>query len=142
MAAARNSDGDDSAARTLRALERGATTLGITIARSLHGRWRRMPAAHRERLARIADDVKQRALDARGEPDQAAAGQELRAANEKLADAIVESAAADPDVSEVEVRDLRADLARELERLSEGEIRASRGSGDVAGGTRPADGGR
>jgi len=39
-----------------------------------------------------------------------------------------------PDVSEVEVRDLRAELAHELERLAEADIRASRGTGKLADG--------
>lgn len=128
MASANQSPGADPAERAMRALERGATALSITVARSLHSRWRRMPSARRETLARIADDVKQRALDVRGETDQGVADQELRAANEKLADAMVASAKADPDVTEIEVRDLRDDLARELERLATGEIRASRPS--------------
>jgi len=38
------------------------------------------------------------------------------------------------DVSEIEVRDLRADLARELDRLAGAEISASRGSGKLADG--------
>lgn len=126
MASANQSPGSDPAERAMRALERGATAISITVARSLHSRWRRMPAAHREKLERIADDVKQRALDVRGEQDPDAAGQELRAANEKLADAMVASAKADPDVSEIAVRDLRDDLARELDRLAQGEVRASR----------------
>jgi hypothetical protein len=124
----------------MRAFERGATAVSITVARSLHSRWRRMPVAHRDRLARIADEVKQRALDVRGESDQTTAGRELQQANEKLADAMVESAKADPEISEVEVHDLRADLARELDRLSEGDIRASRGSEGAAGETAPVDG--
>lgn len=123
--------------QTKSALERGATALGVTVARSLYGRWRRMPAAHRAKIERIADDVKQRALDARGQADQATAEQELRVANEKLVDAMVQSAEANPEVTEIEVRDLRADLARELERLAEGDIRASRGG--VAEGAQPSD---
>jgi hypothetical protein len=114
-------------------IERGATQIGIAVARSLYGRWRRMPETHRAKLEQIAEDVKSRALDARGEADQRAAGDDLRAASEQLADAMVESAQADPDVTAVEVRDLRADLARELERLAGGEVKASRGSGNVAG---------
>jgi hypothetical protein len=123
----------------VRAIERGATSLSIAVARSLHGRWQRMPAARRAKIERIADDVKDRALDMRGETDQAAAGQELRAANEKLADAMIESAQAAPEVSDVQVRDLRADLERELDRLAQGSIRASRGSGELAGGVARSD---
>jgi hypothetical protein len=120
-------------------IERGATSIGVAVARSLYGRWRRMPETHRAKIERIAEDVKRRALDARGESDQRAAGDELRVASEQLADALVESAQADPDVTDVEVRDLRADLARELERLAGGEVKASRGRGKVADGAAPRD---
>jgi hypothetical protein len=128
-------DGDrDPAARAVRALERGAATLGVQVARSLYGRWRRLPASRRQRLEQLAENVKARALDLRGEPDPRSAGRELRDAGEQLADALVASARADPEVSDIEVRDLRAELARELERLADGEIRASRGPGKAAGG--------
>ena len=40
--------------------------LGIRLARSLYGRWRVMQAEERERLAQIADRVKESALDLRG----------------------------------------------------------------------------
>ena len=39
---------------------------------------------------------------------------------------MVELAEADPEVTEIEVRDLRQDLALELERLTTGDIKASR----------------
>lgn len=139
MPSTRKSDATDPTARAVRALERGATSLSIAVARSLHGRWQRMPAARRSKIEQIADDVKDRALNMRGETDQAVAGQELRAANEKLADAIVKSAQADPDVSEVQVRDLRADLERELDRLAQGDIRASRGSGETTDSVQHGD---
>jgi hypothetical protein len=45
-----------------------------------------------------------------------------------------------PDVSEIEVRDLRAELTRELDRLAGANIRASRGAGDVAGEAPPPSG--
>jgi hypothetical protein len=43
-----------------------------------------------------------------------------------LAAAIVEDAEADPELDDVEVHRLREDLRRELERLSEADIKASR----------------
>ena len=103
--------------------------LGVHVARSLYGRWRRMSGAARQALEPLAEDVKERALELRGvvEPSEAQRG--LREANERLADAMVETAAADPEVSEIEVRDLRDDLARELERLASADIQASRGPG-------------
>lgn len=45
-----------------------------------------------------------------------------------------------PDVSEIEVRDLRDDLTRELDRLAGADISASRGGGKLAGETPSADG--
>ena len=140
MPQARESGTPDPAARAIGALERGATTLGIQVARSFYGRWRRLPAARRAKLEQLAANVKERALDLRGEADPRSAGLELRDANERLADAMVAAAKTDPDVSEVEVRDLRADLARELERLADADIRAARGPGHVAGEPASADG--
>lgn len=106
-----------------------ATLLGVRVARTLHGRWRRMSAQDRQRLEPLADEVRERALDLRGTSDPEAAGLQLRDANVKLADAMVESAQADPDVSATEVVQLREDLSRELERLVSAEISASRGPG-------------
>ena len=103
--------------------------LGVHVARSMYGRWRRMSGAARQALEPLAEDVKERALDLRGIADPGEAEQGLREANERLADAMLETAAADPDVTEVEVRELRDDLARELERLASAEVRASRGRG-------------
>lgn len=101
--------------------------LGVHVARSLYGRWRRMSGAARQALEPLAEDVKERALELRGVPDPSDAELELREANERLVDAMVESAASDPEVSEIEVRELRDDLARELERLATADIQASRG---------------
>jgi len=140
MPPARKSGGQDAAGRAARAIERGATALGVTVARSLYGRWRRMPTAQRAKLEQVAENVKELALDVRGEPDQASAERELRGANERLAEAIVESAVKDPELSEIEVSDLRADLARELERLADADIQASRGPGSARRGAPSADG--
>lgn len=96
------SGGQDAAARAMRALERGATTLGAQVARSVQERWARLPADRREKLEALV-------------PPR-------------------------PDVSEIEVRDLRAELARELDRLAGADISASRGTGKVAGEAPPADG--
>jgi len=99
--------------------------LGVRVARALHGRWRRLSAKERDRLGPLAHDVRERALDLRGAADPQSAGRGLRDANEKLADALVESAEANPEVTHAEVLHLREDLARELERLVEGDIAAS-----------------
>ena len=116
------------------------TILGVRVARALYGSWRRLSTKERERLGPLADDVRERALDLRGATDPEIAGRELQQANEKLADAMVESAEANPDVSEAEVLRLRNDLTRELERLVEADISASRGPGarTTADGASPA----
>lgn len=57
----------------------------------------------------------------------------------KVPAAAPSAAAKAEDVSAIEVRDLRAELARELERLAGADIRASRGSGKLADEAPPAD---
>ena len=101
--------------------------LGFRVARTMHGRWRRLRSAERSKLAGLADDVKERALELRGDPDREGAGRDLNAASTRLAEAMVESAQADPGISDAEVAELRSDLARELDRLASGDITASRG---------------
>jgi hypothetical protein len=102
--------------------------MGVRVARSLYGRWRALPRAERERIAGVADDAKQKALDVRGaaEPQRTEAVAELHAANESLAAALVESAELDPQIAAEEVEALREDLRRELERLATADIKASR----------------
>ena len=82
--------------------------LGIRVARSVHDRWQRLPAARRAKLEGLAANVKREA---------------------------VETPPPTPEVSEIEVRDLRAELTRELDRLADANISASRGSGKLAGET-------
>jgi hypothetical protein len=93
--------------------------MGFSVARSLHGRWRRLSEPARDRLEPLADDVRERALDLRGSADPDSDGQELGQASRRLADAMIDDAAGDPEVSEIEVRDLRSELARELSRLAD-----------------------
>jgi hypothetical protein len=112
-----------SAGRAARLAEHGAAALlAVHVARALHGRWRRLTSSRRRALEPLAEDVKERALDLRGAADRARAGRELNQANERLAQAMVES-------DEVEVDRLRQDLALELDRLANADIRASRGPG-------------
>ena len=118
-AAEKPSDGDP-AARAVRALERSATALTTAMARTLYDRWRRMPATQRERIERIAAEVK-------------------GGADTQPTAARIEPVQPDRDVSEIEVHDLRSELARELERLAQGDVRAARGPGRPAGETAPAD---
>ena len=100
----------------------GATAaVGIKVARSLYARWRLMSPRERQLLAPLAADTKHNALELRGAADRPAAERDLLHANETLAAAMVESAEADPEMSEIEVRRLRDELRRELERLTRGD---------------------
>src|SRR5918997_1539761 len=102
---------------------------GLRVARVLHGRWRRLARADRERLEPLADDVKRRALDLRGEADLEEAQRGLEEASRRLAAGITETAEADRDLTDADLRELREDLARELDRLASADIRASRAEG-------------
>lgn len=110
----------------------GAAVLGVRAARSLYGRWRLLPIPVQERLAPLAEDAKRAALDVRGAANRERAEVELREANETLAAALVESAEADPEVDEAEVRRLREDLRLELERISTAEVKASRSTRETS----------
>jgi hypothetical protein len=100
--------------------------LGVRVARTLYWRWRLLPEADRRRIEPLAEDLKRRALAARGAHDARRAGEDLRAASETFAAALVETAEADPEIGPDEVQELREDLRRELERLATAEIKASR----------------
>jgi hypothetical protein len=104
----------------------GFVSLPVRLARTLHSRWLRMGEDERERLAPLARDARDRALDLRGSADREQAERELKAANESLAAAIVASAEADPEVDEVEVAGLRADLRRELDRLAQADVKVTK----------------
>ena len=106
----------------------GAAALGVRVARTLHSRWRHLPAVDRLRLAPLAGDAKECALEVRGAADQQAAERDLRSANESLAAALIELAESDPEIDDGDVQSLRDDLRRELERLAGADISASRGS--------------
>jgi hypothetical protein len=98
----------------------------IRVARGLYSRWRVLPEADRARIAPLAEIAKDKALSLRGAADRQRAEAELRGASETLAAALVESAEADPEVDAEEVRQLRDDLRRELDRLASADIKASR----------------
>jgi hypothetical protein len=100
--------------------------LGVRVARSLYGRWHMLPEPERQRIENLAEDLKHKALELRGASDAARANEDLRAANETLAAALVDTAQANPEVSEHEVNELREDLRRELERLTGADIKAQR----------------
>jgi hypothetical protein len=103
-----------------------AASLGFRVARTMYSRWRRMGVDERERLEGLANDVKERALELRGNSDRETAGRGLNQASERLAEAMVESAESNPEVSDAEVASLRGDLVRELERLASADVRAAR----------------
>lgn len=103
-----------------------AGAMGVRVARSLYGRWRILPPADRERIAAFAEDAKEKALSLRGSSDRAQAEADLRASNETLAAALLETAESDPELAAEDVQHLRDDLRRELERLATAEIKASR----------------
>jgi hypothetical protein len=104
----------------------GAAALTVRVTRSLYSRWNALPAAERARIEPVAERAKQSALDLRGALDRELAGVEARAAGATLAAALVESAEGDPELEEGEVVRLREDLARELARLADADIKASR----------------
>jgi hypothetical protein len=103
-----------------------ATAMTVRVARSLYSRWLALPESERRRIEDLAEDLKRKALDLRGALDRERATRDARGAGETLAAALVETAEARPEVSADEVRELREDLRRELERLMSGDIKASR----------------
>jgi len=107
--------------------------ISVRVARSLYGRWRVLPASDRERIAGFAEDAKEKALSVRGANDPTQAQADLRAASETLAAALVETAEADPEIAADDVRELREELQRELERLATADIKAWRSGRDRAG---------
>jgi hypothetical protein len=100
--------------------------IGVRVARTLYGRWRLLPEADRRRIAQLAQDTKDKALDLRGADDRPKAEADLNAANETLAAALVETAEADPNIDAEDVDLLREELRRELERLATADVKASR----------------
>lgn len=95
----------------------GALVL-IKLAHSLYRRWEGLKPGERDRLQDLAERAKGAALDVRGRADRDAAEAELRTVNEQLGGALADAAEADPDVSAADVAALRAELARELERVA------------------------
>ena len=103
-----------------------ATALTVRVARSLYSRWLALPEPERRRIEGLAEDLKRKALELRGALDLERATRDAHGAGEMLAAALVETAESDPEVSADEVRALREDLRRELERLMSADIKASR----------------
>ncbi len=114
-----------------------AGVLGIRLAHTLYSHWRKLAPADRERLEPLAEDAKGRALELRGQADRETAGKDLNAVNQTLAAALLASAEADPELPEIEVRELRKDLKRELDRLASADIEAYPGPGRQPAGDPP-----
>lgn len=83
------------------------TAVAVRVARLLYRRWETLTPPERARLEPLAEDVKERALDVRGNLDDGAAERELELASTELASALGED----------EVAELREELRRELERV-------------------------
>jgi hypothetical protein len=109
-----------------------AGAIGVRVARSLYGHWRLLPAADRASIAAFAEDTKEKALSLRGSADPVQAEADLRESSETLAAALMETAESDPDIGADDVRQLRDDLRRELERLATADVKASRSGRDRA----------
>src|SRR3954468_8743646 len=109
----------------VRSLIESAGGVGIRVARSLYARWRVLAPDQRALLESHAERLKGSALDLRGSGDRPEAERDLSAASEAMAAALVESAESDPEITEIEVRHLRDDLRRELDRLAGAGARAS-----------------
>ena len=89
--------------------------IGVRVARSLYGRWRLLPPADRERIAAFARGHQGEGAVPAGRDDRERAEADLRASNETLAAALVETAESDPELGPEDVqRDCASDLRREL----------------------------
>jgi hypothetical protein len=82
-------------------------SVGVRVARLLYRRWEKLAPPERDRLEALAGNVKERALEVRGQVDDGTAERELEAVSTELAQAM----GAD------EIAELRAQLRRELERV-------------------------
>ena len=104
----------------------GAAALTVRVTRSLYSRWNVLPAAERARIEPVAERAKQSALDLRGAVDRELAGAEARAAGPRWRRPWWSPRPGIPELDEDEVVRLREDLARELARLADADIKASR----------------
>ena len=90
----------------------------LRLARTLYHQWHILPPRERRRIASLAEEVKELALDLRGMIDRRRAEGELALANETLAIAIVDSVEHDRTRSEDDVDSLRRYLQAEIERAT------------------------
>jgi len=85
----------------------------LRLARTLYREWQLLDEPGRSRIAPIAREVKDLALELRGHFDRRGAEAELAAANEALAIVIVEAATGTPDEAEI-----RRHIQREFTRAT------------------------
>jgi hypothetical protein len=90
----------------------------LRLARALYHEWRLLPDRERGKLAPLAREVKELALDLRWNADSPTARHELALANEALAIVIMEAAQADRSRSDAEVEALRSYLQEQLHRAA------------------------
>jgi hypothetical protein len=91
----------------------GTATL-LQVARGLYRRWGALPAAERKRMAELALELKEHALELRGRMDRPEAARELLVVSEAVAIALAEAADRDPETGPAELQNLRKDLSEEL----------------------------
>ena len=83
------------------------TAVAVRVARLVYRRWEALSPAERQPFESLATDVKERALDLRGQVDDGEAERELELATTELTAAL----------GAEEVVELRSELRRELERV-------------------------
>jgi hypothetical protein len=90
----------------------------LRLARALYQEWRMLPERERGRLAPLAREVKELALDLRWEANSARVQRELAEANRALAIVVMKAVAADSTRPRSEVEALRDYLRDELSRAA------------------------
>jgi hypothetical protein len=90
----------------------------IRLARTLYHEWRLLPERERARLAPLAREVKDLALDVRGAADAPRAAAELTLANEAFASSLIQAAERCPDLSDEDFEALRGYIRAEQYRAA------------------------
>jgi uncharacterized tellurite resistance protein B-like protein len=90
----------------------------LRLARTLYHQWLLLPTAERGRLAPMAREVKELALDLRGQYNLRNAEADLAMANEALGIVLMEAVESDPHRHPAEVEALRRQLQREFNRAA------------------------
>jgi hypothetical protein len=90
----------------------------IRLARTLYHEWRLLPERERARVAPLAREVKDLALDVRGAADAPRALSELTLANEAFAASIIQAAERSPELSDEDFGSLRGYIRAEQYRAA------------------------